>query len=240
MSLLVLDRVGKTYIRGRRELPALRDVSLELDAGEIVGVWGRRFSGRTTLLRIAGALERPDTGRVAIAGVDVTAGAVGDLRRRVAYCHLHFPAAHGDRVVDHLAVPLLATGLRMDRASARAQAMLDHVGVGACAEMRPHTLDHGELVRVAIARALLPQPQLLLVDEPTNGVDLVERDALLLTLRSIAKEAQIAVLMTAAETTGLLGADRTLAISGGELRGETVARGAAIVPFRRSRAEPSP
>jgi ABC-type methionine transport system ATPase subunit len=240
MSLLMLDRVAKAYIRGRRELVALRDVSLELDAGEIVGVWGRRFSGRTTLLRVAGGLERPDRGRVAIAGVDITDGGEGDLRRRVAYCHLHFPASHGERVVDHLAVPLLATGMRMDRASARAQAMLDHVGAGACAEMRPDLLDHGELVRVAIARALLPRPQLLLVDEPTNGVDLVERDALLLTLRSIAKEAGIAVLMTASETTGLLGADRTLAISAGELRGETVAKGAAIVPFRRSRAEPSP
>lgn len=239
MSLLALDRVSKTYIRGRRELTALRDVSLELDAGEIVGVWGRRCSGRTTLLRVAGALERPDRGQVLIAGVDATAGAEGDLRRRVAYCHPHFPPAHGERVVDHLAVPLLATGLRMDRASARAQAMLDHVGVGGCAEMRPDALDHGELVRVALARALLPEPQLLLIDEPTNGVDLVERDSLLLTLRSIAKEAGIAVLMTASETTGLLGADRTLALSGGELRGETIARGAEIVPFRRSRAEPS-
>jgi ABC-type methionine transport system ATPase subunit len=240
MSLLVLDRVSKTYIRGRRELVALQHVSLELDAGEIVGVWGRRFSGRTTLLRVAGGLERPDKGRVVIAGIDITAGSEGDLRRRVAYCHLHFPAAHGERVVDHLAVPLLATGLRMDRASARAQAMLEHVSAGACAEMQPHTLDHSELVRVAIARALLPEPQLLLIDEPTNGVDLVERDALLLTVRSIAKESGIAVLLTASETTGLLGADRTLAISGGELRGETVTKGAAIVPFRRSRAEPLP
>jgi putative ABC transport system ATP-binding protein len=238
VSLLALERVSKTYVRGRRELVALHEVSLELEAGEIVGVWGRRFSGRTTLLRVAAGLERPDEGRVELAGVDLARGAERDLRRRVAYCHLHFPAVHGDRVVDHLAVPLLASGMRMDRASARAQAMLDHVGAGACAEMRAGELDHGELVRVALARALLPEPQLMLVDEPTNGVDLVERDALLLTLRSIAKEAGIAVLMTAAETTGLLGADRTLAIGAGELRGETVGRDAAIVPFRRPRAEP--
>ena len=237
MPLLALDGVTKTYVRGRRELVALRDVTLELDAGEIVGIWGRRFSGRTTLLRIAGGLERPDEGRVLLGGSDVASCPERDVRGRVAFSHGGFSRAHAELVVEHVAVPLLATGARIDRACAQAHAMLERLGAGACAELRPDELDHGEITRVAIARALLPQPRLLLVDEPTNGVNLAERDALLRTLRTVAREDGVAVLMTGAETTALAGADRMLSISGGELRGETVPSSAEVLPLARHRVE---
>lgn len=239
MSLLVVESVTKTYIRGRRELVALREVSLEVDPGEIVGVWGRRFSGRTTLLRIAGGLERPDTGCVELDGVDLAGRRGRDVRRHVAFCHLAFSPTHAERVVEHVAVPLLASGVRLDRACRRAHAMLDRLGASACAELRPHELDHSELVRVAIARALLPEPRLLLVDEPANGVGLLDRDPMLTVLRGVAKEQGAAVLMTAAETTALTGVDRALSLSCGELRGETVPTAGAVVPFRRRRASSS-
>jgi ABC-type methionine transport system ATPase subunit len=239
MSLLTLERVSKTYVRGRRELRALRDVSLELAAGEIVGIWGRRFSGRTTLLRIAAGLEAPDAGRVLFDGADAARLPEGALRRRIAYCHASFAPAHAELVVEHVAVPLLAVGTRIDRACTRAQAMLDRVGAGSCAEMRPHELAQGELVRVVLARALLQQPQLLLIDEPTSGVDLLERDDLLTTLRVIAKDERVAVLLTASETTGLAAADRALSMSDGELRGDVAPHAAEVVPFKRPRAEPS-
>lgn len=236
MALLALEHVSKAYVRGRRELLALRDVSLELDAGEIVGVWGRRFSGRTTLLRIAAGLERPDRGRVLLDGANVAERPERDVRGAVAYCHTGFSRTHAELVVEHVAIPLLASGTRMDRACAQAHALLQRLGAAGCAELRPHELQHGELIRVAVARALLPRPRLLLVDEPTNGVDLVERDPLLATLRAVAKEDGVAVLMTGAETTALTGADRLLSLSGGELRGETVPASGAIVPFERRRA----
>lgn len=237
MALLSLEDVSKTYVRGRRELVALRNVSLELEAGELVGVWGRRFSGRTTLLRVAAGLERPDRGRVLLGGLDLAQRSERDLRWRAAFCHTGFSRAHAELVVEHVAVPLLAAGARIDAACAQARTMLERLGAGTCAELRPHELDHGELVRVALARALLPHPQLLLVDEPANGVDLVERDALLGTLRTVAKEDDVAVLMTGAETTALGGADRLLSLSAGELRGETVPSGGDVLPFERRRAD---
>lgn len=239
MSLLTLEGVTKSFARGRRERVALDDVSLEVAAGEIVGVWGRRFSGRTTLLRVAAGLEAPDAGRVLLDGVDLAAHPDGELRRRVAYCHTGFAPAHAELVVEHVAVPLLATGTRIDRACTRAQAMLDRVGAGTCAEMRPGELGQGELVRVVLARALLQRPQLLLIDEPSSGVDLLERDDLLTTLRVMAKDEGVAVLLTASETTGLAGADRVLALSDGDLRGDAVPHRAEVVPLRRPRAEPS-
>jgi len=239
VTLLALEQVSKTYRRGNRELPALHDVSLALSAGEVVGVWGRRFSGRTTLLRIAAGLETPDHGRVLLDGIDVADYPEGTLRRRIAYCHTSFAPAHAELVVEHVAVPLLATGTRIDRACTRAQAMLDRVGAGACAETRPHELAQGELVRVVLARALLQQPQLLLIDEPTSGVDLLEREDLLTTLRVIAKDERVAVLLTASELAGVAGADRRLSLVDGMLQGDAVPQVAAVVPFKRPHAEPS-
>jgi ABC-type methionine transport system ATPase subunit len=239
VALLALERVTKSYRRGRRELPALRDVSLEIRAGEIVGVWGRRFSGRTTLLRVAAGLETPDSGRVLLDGIAVAEHPEGALRRRVAYCHANFAPAHAELVVEHVAVPLLAVGTRIDRACTRAQAMLDRVGAGACAELRPHELTQAELVRVVLARALLQQPQLLLIDEPTSGVDVLEREDLLTTLRVIAKDERVAVLLTASDAEGLSGVDRALSLSEGSLHGDAVPHAADVVPFKRPRAEPS-
>ncbi|HXE46571.1 MAG TPA: ATP-binding cassette domain-containing protein [Conexibacter sp.] len=239
MSLLLLAHVSKTYRRARRELRALADVSLEVAAGEIVGVWGPRFSGRTTLLRIAAGLEAPDTGRVLFDGADVAGRPDGALRRRVAYCHTSFAPAHAELVVEHVAVPLLALGMRMDRACTRAQAMLDRLGAGACAELRPHELAQGELVRVMLARALLQQPELLLIDEPTSGVDLLEREDLLTTLHVTAKDERVAVLMTASDAAGLAGVDRALSLADGRLLGDAVPQTAEVVPFKRPRAEPS-
>lgn len=239
MSLLLLEHVSKTFRRGHREQCALDDVSLGVDAGEIVGVWGRRFSGRTTLLRVAAGLEAPDAGRVLLGGVDVAAYPEGSLRRRIAYCHTSFAPAHAELVVEHVAVPLLARGTRIDRACTRAQAMLDRVGAGSCAELRPHELAQGELVRVVLARALLQQPELLLIDEPTSGVDLLERDDLLTTLRVLAKDERVTVLMTASDAPGLAGADRVLAIADGALHGDAVPQAGDVVPLKRPRAEPS-
>jgi ABC-type multidrug transport system ATPase subunit len=239
VSLLALEHVSKTYRRGRHELCALRDVSLEVSAGEIVGVWGGRFSGRTTLLRVAAGLETPDSGRVLFGGVEVAEHPEGILRRQIAYCHASFAPAHGELVVEHVAVPLLAIGARIERACTRAQAMLDRVGAGACAELRPHELAQGELVRVILARALLQQPRLLLIDEPTRGVDPIERDDLLTTLRVIAKDEHVAVLLTGSDTPGLAGADRVLRLGDGALYGDAVPHTADVVPFKRPRAEPS-
>jgi len=239
LTLLTLEHVSKAYQRGRREVQALDDVSLDVGPGEIVGVWGRRFSGRTTLLRIAAGLETPDSGRVLLDGADVADYAEGTLRRRIAYCHTSFAPAHAELVVEHVAVPLLAMGTRIDRACTRAQAMLDRVGAGACAETRPHELAQDELVRVVLARALLQQPRLLLIDEPTSGVDPLERDDLLTTLCVTARDERVAVLLTAAEAAGVAGADRTLMLDEGTLRGDVVPHAAEVVPFKRPRAEPS-
>lgn len=237
MPLLSLEWVTKRYPRGGRERVALREVWLQVEAGELVAVWGRRRSGRTTLLRVAGGLDRPDDGVVHFEGRDLGHDRDGVLGDRIGYVRTSFNAAHGARVVDHVALGLLARGVQLDRARGRADAVLERAGAAACADLEPHELGSAESARVAIARAMIGEPRLLLVDEPTKGVDLAERDGILALLRSIA-DSGVAVLMTVGEATELSGADRALSIADGVLRGAAVPPDAQVVPLPRARTGP--
>jgi ABC-type ATPase involved in cell division len=230
MSLLSIESVGKRYRRGRRDYVALKDVSLSIEHGELVGVLGTRKSGRSTLLRIAAGLERPDHGTVRFEGVDLsTAGNV--IGRRVAYCRTSFSELEGDRVLDHVAAGLLAQHFAPLPARRAAERALAQTGVSDCARMKPYELDGAECVRVAIARALISSPTMLVIDEPTVAVGLLQSDPILRLLRSIANEG-VAVLMSTGDAMCLSGVDRAMSLDEGELRGEAQASEAEVVPLR--------
>ena len=230
MSVLELEHVGKCY-GPLSEHVVLRDVSLQIEQGEMVAVWGRRRSGRSTLLRLAAGIEHPDTGVVRFEGHDLAAGGerLGD---GIGYCRRTFAASEGRHVLDHLVVSLLARGVALKLAGSRAREALERTGVGHCATLRPAELDCGEAVRAAIARALSFAPRLLLIDEPTIGVDVRERDGILRLLLSLTEQG-IAVLASTGESPGLSGA-RALSLSDGELHGQLAPALASVVPIRQS------
>lgn len=233
MILLELSRVGKHYGNGSLEKVALHDVSLEIDHGELVVVWGRRHSGRSTLLRVAAGVEPPDEGTVYSRGQDLNEPGGRALLGNIRYCRRTFRPAEGRRVLDQLVTGQLTRGVPLSAARSRAREALQRVGAQRCGSLRPSDLDSNEAVRVSIARALAHEPSLLVIDEPTLGVDLSERDQILSLLRSIADEG-IAVLASAAETTSFSDADRALTIGSGELHGETtIPEMAAVVSLPR-------
>ncbi|HEY7892326.1 MAG TPA: ATP-binding cassette domain-containing protein [Solirubrobacteraceae bacterium] len=232
MSLLELEAVGKRYGGPPRERVVLSEVTLELEAGELVVVWGLKGSGRSTLLRVAAGIEAPDSGTVRFEGRDLAEHGEDLLGGGVGYCERTFRYAEGEGVLEQVTVGLLARGVRPRDARARAQRALARAGAEQTAAQRLAALDEGESVRVAIARTLVLEPALLVVDEPTRGVDLLERDGILALLRSLAGEG-IAVLASTAESTGLAGADRGLVISEGELRGTPPAELATVLELRR-------
>jgi putative ABC transport system ATP-binding protein len=238
MSLLELDHVFKRYGRGTLERVALSDVSLSIAPGELVAVWGRRRSGRSTLMRIAAGVETPDSGGVRFEGHDVTASNRQALGRGVSFCHKSFRSTEGRLIVDQLMTGHLIRGASRELALARARATLKRAGAESCAPLRPNELDGAEAVRVAVARALGTQPRLLVIDEPTIGVDLLTRDAILILLRSLADEG-VSVLMSVGETTALSGADRALSIENGALRGVLDPKLATVVPIRRAVGAPA-
>lgn len=240
MSLLVIEKASKRYRRGRREYVALRDVSMSIEPGEVVAVLGSGKSGRSTLLRIAAGLERPDEGRVIFEGVEMSASAE-TIGRRIAFCHSAFGVLEGELMVDHVAAGLLARRVSLRDARRRAELALDRCGAAACAGLEPYELDVVERIRVALARALISSPALIVIDEPTAGVGLLDSDPLLRLLRSIADEG-VAVLLATGDAASLPGADRALLIDAGAVRGETQPTRAEVLPFtpreRRASGEP--
>ncbi|MCL2769084.1 MAG: ATP-binding cassette domain-containing protein [Solirubrobacterales bacterium] len=217
MTLLELAHVAKRHRHGTRQVvDVLRDVSLELDRGELVVVWGLRRSGRSTLLRIAAGIEAPDTGAVRLGGRDLRGA--GTIASGIGYCRPELIAEGPGPVLDGLMRAQLALGVRRAHARARAWDALERVGARHCAEHRAHELDRAEAVRVCIARGLVQRPAVLLIDDPTTGVEITRRDGILELLRSLPGDGT-AILACVDNGTGLVGADRALSLSHGELRG---------------------
>jgi ABC-type multidrug transport system ATPase subunit len=238
VTLLAFDHVSKHFARGDRGASvgvALQNVSFEVDEGDVVVVWGRRRSGRTTLLGVAAGIEAPTEGAVRFDGMDLTREPMLGVAGGIAYCTTRFERALGDSVLEHVTAPVLGSSVSLLQAQRRALETLRRTGADGCAAQQPGELDHTETTRVTIARALVTQPRLLLIDEPTYGVPPAgRRDEILALLRSIAHRDGVAVLMTVDEASDLAGADRALSIDAGEVRGETIPTTAVVVPLRRS------
>lgn len=215
MSLLELDRVGKCH----GSEVALAGVSLTVDMGEMVVVWGERQSGRSTLLRIAAGIEPADTGMVSFEGNDLADRGAEMLGEAIGYCRRGFRPERGWTVLDQLVSSQFARRIPQTTALACAWKALERVHASWCAPLRATDLKTEETVLVAIARALTADPRLLILDEPTIGVDPLKRDDILKLLRSLADQG-IAILASAGEGTALLGADRVLSLGKGTLQGE--------------------
>ena len=173
----VLDLTGikRTFHQGRDDLNVLRGVDLVLRRGEIVALVGPSGSGKSTLLHIAGLLEPPDGGDVAIAGQ--SSNGMNDLARTAmrrehlgfVYQNHHLLAEFS--ALENVAIPAIIDGLGRGEAKKRAREILGWMGLEARESHRPARLSGGEQQRVAIARALASKPSLLLADEPTGNLD---------------------------------------------------------------------
>ncbi len=216
MALLELDRVAKRFRRGSRVV--LADVSLQIGAGEMVVVWGERMSGRSTLLRVAAGIETPDAGVVYFDGQRLT-GPGGEPAGGISYVRRRMRSQWGRTVLDELVAVCLARNVARSDALQVAWKALQRVQAESCGTLEPAELKIEETVRVVIARALTASPRLILIDEPTAGVDTLRQDGILELLRSLADEG-IAVLASTGEGTGFLGADRALALHNGRLQGD--------------------
>ena len=231
MTLLSVEGVEKRVRDGQRERIVLRDVSLEIDAGELVGVWGMRRSGRTTLLRIAAGLEAPDSGSVRYEGQNLAARGQHILGEGIGYVRKTLRANEEQRVLQQVSAALLARGISVGDACEQARHALARAGAERCTAMRVSELGGGEAMRVAFACTLVLSPALVVIDEPTSTVQLSERDELLALLRQLAGEG-VAVLASTGEPNELSSFHRGLTLGEGELRGPSRQELAPVVALR--------
>lgn len=230
MSLLSIEHVQLADAESPGRL-LLDDVSLEMHSGELVAIWGKRRSGRSTLLRLACGLILPDEGAVRFDGRQLRGPTA--IGAGIAYCADGFRIGEAWPVERELVEVQLGRGIPRRRAHRGAREALQRTGAEQLATSLLRTLRGAERVRVMLALALTSAPRLLLIDDVVAGVELVERRAIMTLLRSLADDG-LAVLTCTDETPALAGADRALTLSEGRLHGRSAPELAEIVPLRRS------
>jgi putative ABC transport system ATP-binding protein len=217
--MMELRNVTKTYDQGRRDVQAVRGVSLRIDAGEYVSIMGPSGSGKSTVLHLLGALDTPTTGQALFDGRDLQSLSDRErsrLRRtRIGFVFQFFnllPTLTGG---ENVALPLLLGGVRRADARKRAEASLDRVGLHGRTDHFPEEMSGGEMQRVAIARALVTEPEAILCDEPTGNLDSVTSQDILSLLRSLPAAGRCSVVMVTHDPQAASYGDRTIHIRDG-------------------------
>jgi putative ABC transport system ATP-binding protein len=193
--------LGKTYATPAGEFAALTDVDLTVGTGEFVAVVGRSGSGKTTLLNLLAGIDRPTSGHIAVAGVDLAQlGESGLARWRgtsVGLVFQFFQLLPTLTVLENVMLPMDFAGVARSRERrARGFELLDQVGIAEQAHKLPSALSGGQQQRAAIARALANDPPVLLADEPTGNLDSATADSVLALFAALTDGGKSVVMVT--------------------------------------------
>lgn len=220
--VLTLEALVKTYNAGQpNEITVLREAGLVVHPGEVVALVAPSGSGKSTLLHIAGLLDAPDTGRVAIKGEEVTG--LPDRRRtairreEVGFVYQFHHLLPEFTAAENIELPQYAAGRTRAEAAARAADLLERVGLSDRADHRPAELSGGEQQRVAFCRALANAPSLLLADEPTGNLDPATSDRVFDMLVGLVRETGMAALIATHNLELAARMDRVLRMEDGAL-----------------------
>lgn len=201
--LLEIEHIKKQYDSPgtAEQQPVLEDISLNVASGDAISIVGPSGSGKSTLLNIIGALDRPSSGRVCLAGTDLSGLSDTELSKVrnhdigfIFQLHHLLPQC---TVLENILLPTLPGGKDIDIAqvNARAQRLLERVGLKSRMSHRPGQLSGGECQRAAVVRALINQPKLLLADEPTGSLDSASAENLGQLLIELNKEEEVALIV---------------------------------------------
>jgi putative ABC transport system ATP-binding protein len=229
-AVIRLDAVTKTYQAGvqgpQGSPPALADLSLDVAAGEVVAVMGPSGSGKSTLLNLIAGLDRPTAGTVAVAGRRIDnlseSGLARFRARHVGIIFQFFNLLDDLTVADNVLLPAQLAGASRRTARARADELLERMGIERHRDDYPARLSGGQRQRVAIARALVNSPELLLADEPTGALDTATGHEIGRLLQQLNAGGQTLVLVTHDPALADQYAARTVRIVDGRLAGAGV------------------
>ncbi len=221
MAFLEARGIVKSYPVGGTALTVLRDLDLQVEAGEMVAIVGASGVGKSTLLHILGGLDRANDGDVVIDGARLTAlddAALGRFRnQRVGFVFQFHHLLPEFSALENAEMPMRIARISTDEARRRAEELLGRVGLGARLSHRPGMLSGGEQQRVAVARALIMRPAVLLADEPTGDLDEQSADSLHGLLRDMHRSYGLTSIMATHNTRLASACDRILRLEGGRL-----------------------
>jgi lipoprotein-releasing system ATP-binding protein len=221
MSFLEARGIVKTYVVGGTSLAVLRDLDLQVDAGEMVAIVGASGVGKSTLLHILGGLDRASGGDILIDGARLTAlddaALVRFRNQRVGFVFQFHHLLPEFSALENAEMPMRIARISMNEARPRAEELLGRVGLAERLSHRPGMLSGGEQQRVAVARALIMRPALLLADEPTGDLDEQTADSLHALLRDMHQRYGLTSIIATHNPRLASACDRILRLEGGRL-----------------------
>ena len=219
--MYTLDNVSKTYPQSRKTVKALDGVSLEIPAGQMVAIQGPTGGGKSTLLQMLGALDRPSSGSVRLGEQDLATlgdGALGRIRaERIGFVFQNFNLIPTLTALQNVETALAPLGVDGEERRRRSMAALDSVGLGERTGHLPSELSGGQQQRVAIARALVKEPEVLLADEPTGNLDEATRDEIMDLLEGQWIDRTLTLLLVTHDSAVAKRAQRRLRIASGRV-----------------------
>jgi lipoprotein-releasing system ATP-binding protein len=221
MAFLEARGVVKTYPVGGALLTVLRNLDLDVAAGEMVAIMGASGVGKSTLLHVLGGLDRVDQGTVTIEGIELTALPDAELvafrNRRVGFVFQFHHLLPEFSALENAEMPMRIARMPIAEARPRAEELLRRVGLGERLVHRPGMLSGGEQQRVAVARALVMRPLVLLADEPTGDLDEATADSLHGLLREMHQAYGLTSIIATHNPRLAAACDRILRLEGGRL-----------------------
>ena len=217
--LIEIRKVNKVFDLGKIQVHALRDVDLDINRGDYLSIMGPSGSGKSTLFNMIGALDKPTSGTIKVAGVslsDLTSRELAYFRgKHIGYVFQSFNLLPAYNATDNVARPLVFRGYYHHRATPRAEEILKKVGLGHRLTHRPDELSGGQQQRVAIARALANEPAIVLADEPTGNLDLHTGEEIIALLSALSREMGVTIISATHDHKMLATSDRILWIKDG-------------------------
>jgi putative ABC transport system ATP-binding protein len=200
MAIISMNQIRKVYDTGKVKVEALKGIDLHIDAGELVAIVGPSGSGKSTLMNLLGCLDTPSSGEYQLAGENVagvTRDQLAEIRnRRVGFVFQNFNLLPHITSLENVELPMLFGGMRPAQRRARAEELLEKVGLGDRGEHRPTELSGGQMQRVAIARALAMNPDIILADEPTGNLDTSSGGDIMSLFTDLWKQGRTLVIIT--------------------------------------------
>jgi len=198
MEVIKLEKVSKVY-GTKVKVTALQDIDLSIEEGEFVAIVGPSGSGKTTLLTIMGTLAKPTSGKVYVYGNDVTTMDEDELSKvrnsYIGFVFQNYNLVERMSAVENVELPLIARGVSKRERRETAMRILETLGLGELAYMKPTEISGGQQQRVSIARALAQNPKIVLADEPTANLDSKSGETVLKTFQQANREFKTTVVI---------------------------------------------